>query len=78
MFQFLRNKTPKSTLAQLDCLFGQTVSKLPANEQIAYCSRLIERSNYQLQCRCPKKESKHLKNLIVAATMEIKKLESFI
>lgn len=61
MFRFIRNKNPEPDLCQLDCLFGETVCKLPVNEQIAYCTRLIERSNFQLRQECPKRDSKHLK-----------------
>jgi hypothetical protein len=75
MFRFIRNKNPEPDLCQLDCLFGETVCKLPVNEQIAYCTRLIERSNFQLRQECPKRDSKHLKCLIAAARMEIKRLE---
>jgi hypothetical protein len=75
MFRFFRNKESKPDLQQLDCLYRQTVSQLPVHEQIAYCTRLIERTNYQLQQPCPKKDVKCLKELLLAAIAEMDKLE---
>lgn len=76
MFKFLRSESKKTPLAHLDELFKQTISKLPVNEQIAYCQRLIESSKYQLTQQCPKKDSSYLKGLILAADDEIQKLSS--
>ncbi|MEW2921847.1 hypothetical protein AB1A65_10290 [Muricauda sp. ANG21] len=76
MFKFIRLKSREVSLCHLDRLFGQTISKLPVKEQIAYCQRLIERSEYQLSQHCPKKDSEQLKDLISAATMEIQRLDS--
>ena len=63
-------------MCHLDDLFGKTISKLSVDEQIAYCQRLIESSKYQLSHQCPKKDSEQLKDLIVAATQEIQRLDS--
>lgn len=76
MFKFLRGNSTKEPLAHLDILFNQTISKLPVHEQIAYCQRLIESSQYQLSHQCPKKDSEHLKCLIKAADVEIQKLNT--
>ncbi len=76
MLKFIRNKPKIASLCHLDDLFGQTISKLPVNEQIAYCQRLIESSKYQLSQNCPKKDTEQLKNLIAAANIEIQKLDS--
>jgi len=76
MIKFIRKKPKEVSLCHLDSLFGQTISKLPAKEQIAYCQRLIESSKYQLSQNCPKKDSEQLKNLITAANIEIQRLDS--
>lgn len=75
MFRFFRNKEAKTDLRQLDGLYQQTVCQLSVQEQIAYCNRLIDRTKYQLQQPCPKKDVKCLKNLLLAAITEINRLE---
>ncbi|MFD2098840.1 hypothetical protein [Flagellimonas iocasae] len=76
MLKFIRFKPKEVSLCRLDDLFGKTISKLPVNEQIAYCQRLIESSKYQLSQSCPKSDSEQLKDLISAATFEIQRLDS--
>lgn len=75
MFRFFRNKSSHPSLQQLDCLYGQTVSQLPVQEQMAYCTRLIERTHYQLQQPSLKKDFKCLKELLLAANAEMDRLE---
>ncbi len=76
MLKFIPKKPKEVSLCHLDDLFVKTISKLPVNEQIAYCNRLIESSKYQLSQNCPKQDSEQLKNLIAAANIEIQRLDS--
>ncbi|MEC7265088.1 MAG: hypothetical protein VXW38_15220 [Bacteroidota bacterium] len=76
MFKFLRNKPDCPPLCQLDQLYKHTISKLPINEKIAYCERLIESSRYHLVHACPKKDHEHFKILNEAAILEIKRLKA--
>ncbi len=76
MFNFLRNKSDCPPLCQLDQLYKHTISKLPINEKIAYCERLIESSRFQLAHSCPKKDHGHFKSLLDAANEELKKLSA--
>ena len=74
MFKFFKISPVKPTLCQLDHLFGQTVCELSVPEQIAYCKRLIESSQYHLAHSCPKKDVHYLKDLIDAADRELQLL----
>ncbi|RIV46034.1 hypothetical protein [Flagellimonas pelagia] len=76
MFNFLRNKPDCPPLCQLDQLYKHTISKLPINEKIAYCERLLESSRFQLSHSCPKKDLGHFKNLVLAAEAELQQLRS--
>jgi len=76
MLKFLKKRAPKPTLSQLDSLYANTIRKCPLQEQISYCQRLIESSQYQLRQSCPKVETDFFKNLIEAADIELKKLKS--
>jgi|GEM_PF-4051780 hypothetical protein len=74
MFKFLRNKPDCPPLCQMDQLYKHTISKLPINEKIAYCERLIDSARFQLAHTCPKKDLGHFKNLLSAAESELLQL----
>ena len=74
MFKFFKN-SPKPSLHQLDQLYGQTICECPVQEQISYCQRLIESSQYHLTQSSPKEEIDYFKSLIEAADIELKKLK---
>ncbi|MDX1767953.1 hypothetical protein [Arenibacter sp. NBRC 103722] len=69
-------RTPTNTLSDLDLLFENTISNLPIDSQIAYCQRLIERSQYYLKRTNNKERSAHLEKLIKAAEIEIGRLSN--
>ncbi len=74
MFSFKKNS--KKTLAEIDSLYNTVISKLPNPNRIHYCESLIYRSKKDvLSTKCRIKRRK-LKQLLKAATDEIKKLES--
>ncbi|HBU76809.1 MAG TPA: hypothetical protein DEF18_01775 [Muricauda sp.] len=76
MLKIFKNSAPTPSLRQLDNLYGQTICKCPLQEQISYCQRVIESSEYHLGQSCPKKDSNQLKQLIQAARDELKQLRS--
>lgn len=76
MFKFFKNSSPKPSLHQLDDLYEQAICKCPLQEQIYYCQRLIESSQFHLGQSCPKKDSNYFKNLIAAAHSELHRLKS--
>ncbi|MBO0330160.1 hypothetical protein [[Muricauda] lutisoli] len=76
MFKFFKNSSPQTSLHELDHLYGHTICKCPLQEQISYCKRLIERTEYQLQQSCPKKDSNRFKCLIDAAHKELQILNA--
>ncbi|MBW8245127.1 hypothetical protein K1F50_20140 [Muricauda oceani] len=76
MLKIFKNSSPTPSLHQLDRLYGQAICKCPLQEQISYCQRLIESSEYHLGQSCPKKDSTRLKQLIKAAGTELKRLHS--
>ncbi|MBW8198563.1 hypothetical protein [Flagellimonas abyssi] len=76
MLKIFKNSASTPSLRQLDNLYGQTICKCPLQEQISYCQRVIESSEYHLGQDCPKKDSNQLKQLIRAARDELKQLRS--
>jgi len=78
MFKFFNNNPPKASLNQLDHLYGQTICECPLQEQILYCQRLIESSQYHLTQPSPKADTDYLRNLIEAANLELKRLKAEI
>lgn len=65
-------------LEEIDSLYKQTISKLPLKERISYCESLIDKAQLNLlrnQKKLGKALEEQLRNVILAAQAEIKKLE---
>ncbi|SDQ82311.1 hypothetical protein [Flagellimonas zhangzhouensis] len=74
MFKIFKIPPVKPSLCQLDNLYAQSICELSVPQQIAYCKRLIESSQFYLTHSCSKKEIPYLKELIDAADRELQLL----
>lgn len=72
--EYFKLASPPGCLSEMDGLYKDTISAFDTEHRIAYCQRLIRRTQYDLKNTEEKQKKKALKELLSVAEKEISNL----